>query len=225
MRKNEPTLREKLVQIAGVSAQDILNIVAKYFFLLSGTKLKNIPENSYSFSIQDWFEYQPNLFKPTWPFKRIDLSNHNINNLEGIDTIPDIETVAILNLNNNQITQIPSGLLHLNNLKVLRLANNQINTIPKDISQLRNLAHLNLNNNQIREVPAIINSLITLEELYLEHNAIDRINPTLFNSMYAPIGNLIYLKLGGNRLTQQNKDAIRNIVARYPYRWEVHLSL
>jgi len=223
--KNEPTLREKLVQIAGVSAQDILNIVAKYFFLLSGTKLKNIPENSYSFSIQDWFEYQPNLFKPTWPFKRIDLSNHNINNLEGIDTIPDIETVAILNLNNNQITQIPSGLLHLNNLKVLRLANNQINTIPKDISQLRNLAHLNLNNNQIREVPAIINSLITLEELYLEHNAIDRINPTLFNSMYAPIGNLIYLKLGGNRLTQQNKDAIRNIVARYPYRWEVHLSL
>lgn len=191
--KKEPTLRKKLVQIAGVSAQDMLKIVAKYYFLISGTKLKDVSENSYACSILDWFSYKPELF--SFHHRKLNLDNRNINDLEGIDTIPSIESVEELYLNNNQITQIPSGFLHLNNLKVLGLAKNQIAAIPQDISLLKNLYALYLSYNKIIHIPDSFFDLSKLKLLYLDHNQITEISDRI-----SQLQNLVNLDLSNNQI-------------------------
>lgn len=244
--KKESTLREKLVQIAGVSAQDILKIVAKYYFLISGAKLKDAPENSAAYSILDWFAYRPELF--TFNQHNLNLENRNINDLEGIDTIPNIETVTNLYLNDNQITNLPAGLFNLTNLELLGLARNQITQIPEEISHLKKLDSLflsynkitrlpdsffdlnklqllHLNRNQITEISNKITQLQKLHVLNLSNNLIEQIDPNMFTHMYAPIGSLEYLWLANNRLTKQNKDALRANWYVYPYRLSSTLYL
>jgi Leucine-rich repeat (LRR) protein len=72
-----------------------------------------------------------------------------------------------------EITEIPSSIQNLCNLKVLDLSNNLIENLPEEIGCLVNLEILNLPDNQISGLPKSMNQLISLVVLNLSINYLD----------------------------------------------------
>ena len=192
--KKEPTLEEKLIQF-GASRKDILKLIAHYYYLITGKKLKEAPENSYDVSIQELLEYRPALLKIK--DKKLDLDNLRINNLEGIDSIPGIETATIIYLKNNLITHLPTALFNLTNMENLDLSENQIAEIPKEISHLVKLKRLTLVSNRIKHLPESFYNLVQLERLNLRHNRLEEVSSNI-----SQMTNLYLLNLSWNQISE-----------------------
>jgi len=109
-----------------------------------------------------------------------------------------------LNLSNNQLTQIPFGLLRLppeigqlQQLHSLFLFNNKLTQIPPEIGQLQQLQRLFLSNNQLTQILPEIGQLQQLQTLYLSYNQLTQILPEI-----GQLQQLRYLDLHYNQLTQ-----------------------
>ena len=67
-----------------------------------------------------------------------------------------MECLTELNLQHNQLTQIP-GLKSMPNLKMLNLSHNHLSSLPPDFGSMRNggtsLQLLNLSNNRLQAIP------------------------------------------------------------------------
>ena len=88
----------------------------------------------YGFSIQELLHN--NCIPQLSRFGYLDLSHKYINSLEGLQNIPDIQNVQILNLNNNELTSLsPELFAGLGRLEGLYLDDNQLN--PETITQIR----------------------------------------------------------------------------------------
>ena len=85
-------------------------------------------------------------------------------------TIEEILNLELLNLNNNQLIEVPKEIFTLTNLQELYLSSNKLTEVPKEIGNLTNLQELYLSNNQLTEVPKEIGNLINLQILYLDNN-------------------------------------------------------
>ena len=66
----------------------------------------------------------------------------------------DLEKVKKLNLNNNQLTEVPKGLEKLTQLEMLSLYNNQLTDV-KGLEKLTQLKFLHLRNNQLTDVKGL----------------------------------------------------------------------
>lgn len=75
-----------------------------------------------------------------------------------------------MQLQNNNIQELPSELWRLTSLEELNLGHNQLKSIPKKISLLVNLKELYLHSNQIDEIPSDIGKLPHLVVLDLTDN-------------------------------------------------------
>ena len=99
----------------------------------------------------------------------LDLSNQNLTSLPQ-NTFFNA-AIQELNLANNSLTgSLPGEIRFLKNLKVLNLSNNQFTEIPAEIGQLRNLEVLDLSNNQITGLPNELGNLENLKLLKLTGN-------------------------------------------------------
>jgi Leucine-rich repeat (LRR) protein len=79
-------------------------------------------------------------------------------------------SASALNLTESGLTQIPTSIGQLTNLKILDLSENRLSEIPASIGQLTNLQKLWLNNNQIKTIPISLQNLTLLQELDLRDN-------------------------------------------------------
>ena len=138
----------------------------------------------------------------------LSLNNMKINNLYGLQNIPNIKTVQSLYLGSNKLTTIQSNAFAgLPNLKELNLYNNLLSTIPtKAFAGLTNLKELVLMGNQLTIIPTkAFAGLTNLEELYLNNNLLT----TIQSNAFAGLTNLEGLYLRFNRLTAQAQKAIK----------------
>jgi internalin A len=85
-------------------------------------------------------------------------------------SIGQLESLTTLNLDNNQLTTLPSPIAKLGNLKWLYLSRNKLLQIPPEIGQLHSLIFLYLNNNHLTELPSEIEKLRSLQLLDLRRN-------------------------------------------------------
>ena len=70
----------------------------------------------------------------------------------------------MLNLSNNELTEIPKELGNLANLQALNLEGNRLTTVPKELGYLSNLKKLSLYDNvDLREIPRELTENETLE--------------------------------------------------------------
>ena len=129
----------------------------------------------------------------------LDFSNKNLTDLTGLQSIPNIDQITELYLNDNQLQTLPADIFNdLNNLDSLYLHNNQLTTLPADIfNGLNNLDTLSLYNNQLTTLPAgIFNGLNNLDTLSLYSNQLT----TLPADIFSGLNNLQHLYLSNNQL-------------------------
>ncbi|MCB0847741.1 MAG: leucine-rich repeat domain-containing protein, partial [Bacteroidetes bacterium] len=74
-----------------------------------------------------------------------------------------------LNLNHNQLKQLPEDILQLRQLQSLSLRYNGLDQLPESFGQLQQLKSLDLGYNNFSQLPDFIEKLTNLEKLYLEN--------------------------------------------------------
>lgn len=99
----------------------------------------------------------------------------------------------IIDLSNQNLTEIPSEVFRCANLRKLYIYNNKIRSIPSEIKNLKHLITLDISNNELGRIYAPIGSLKKLRILMLNKN-----NIKILPSQFAELRNLIKLGLSDN---------------------------
>ncbi|MDQ1591242.1 MAG: internalin [Pyrinomonadaceae bacterium] len=84
-----------------------------------------------------------------------------------------------LNLNGNQLTELPPEIGQLTTLRDLHLDRNQLTELPPEIGQLTGLTHLSLNGNKLAQLPSEIGQLTGLTDLYVSDNQLAWLPPQI----------------------------------------------
>ncbi len=124
--------------------------------------------------------------------KRLNLDNNEITSLPS--EIGQLTNLEQLNLDHNRLTVFPEGISNLTNLIELTMSENELASIAIDIKNLKNLKTLYLTDNKIHHLPSQIGELASLEFLALMNNLIPELP-----SEVGSLTNLRILDLTGNR--------------------------
>ncbi|MCF2947302.1 leucine-rich repeat-containing serine/threonine-protein kinase [Paraglaciecola aquimarina] len=113
-----------------------------------------------------------------------------------IEILSLADSLEILDLSNNKLSNLPKELAQLTKLKIIFASNNQFETLPEVLGECKNLEMVGFKNNQIKQVPA--NSLPhKLRWLILTDNEIQTLPVSLGERP-----RLQKLALAGNQLTE-----------------------
>lgn len=177
--------------------------IGRIYYLMTGNNLPNIDANDFRFSVRDYLDYRPEIIKERHLQKwNLDLSKLYLIDLDGLQDIPNLNNITILNLSHNNLTELlpDLGVIGLNNLTGLYLAHNQLSQLPATfLNGLNKLTFLALDFNRLFQLPAtIFQGLNKLQHLSLQYNQLTELPITLFQDL----SDLKDLKLNSNRLTQ-----------------------
>ena len=86
------------------------------------------------------------------------------------EEICDMTSLRYLNLQRNQLLELPENFGNLINLKILNLSYNKLEKLPTSFSNLENLEALNLGHNKIRQLPEDFGRLDGLRALNIGYN-------------------------------------------------------
>lgn len=234
--------QKEFARIDKDTRQGLLKEIARYYFLLTLKDLPIVNRDSYGFSVREYLDYQPALIERAkmtgklaevipaggvreFQVPKLVLSKGRINNLDGLQDLVSIDTIQILDLRENQITESSLSILNdLTNLRAIYLADNRIRELKHGIfNHLINLQTLFLTNNQLTEdslaglanlpklsmlelsgnqikvlLPNNFKGLSGLTLLYISHNQMREIRTGAFNELPA----LRRLDLGVNQLSE-----------------------
>ncbi|XP_005381833.1 PREDICTED: leucine-rich repeat-containing protein 69 isoform X3 [Chinchilla lanigera] len=84
-----------------------------------------------------------------------------------------LQNLILLNLNHNQLTQLPQEVNRLKSLTCLNVNCNQLTSIPRELFFLEDLSELHFNYNQLICIPEEIKLLKKLQKLLLARNNIE----------------------------------------------------
>lgn len=82
------------------------------------------------------------------------------------------EIACGLDLSNQKLSSLPSGISKLTNLNQIDLSNNNFSTFPTELLKLPNLYSIDLSNNQITTVPSEVFQDQSLQNLNLSQNPV-----------------------------------------------------
>ena len=114
--------------------------------------------------------------------------------------ITNMNTV-VLNLSRKNLTNLPSSIGKLKQLRILDLEDNRLNSLPSSIGNLKNLIYIGLEGNRLNSLPESIFKLKKLQELRLSQNYLESVPRQIGN-----LKNLTNLGLAGNKLTSIPKE-------------------
>lgn len=116
--------------------------------------------------------------------EKIDLANKGLTEFPSdLRGMPNLKS---LNLSNNKIQEIPAWISELGKLEVLDLRNNYIKSLGKEIGKLENLKCLYLRDNELIDIPFELSLLPQLVTVFVGGNKIEK-----FPSWFFEIENII----------------------------------
>jgi len=95
--------------------------------------------------------------------------------------IGDLVSLEKLYIGKNKLTKFPHSIGKLKNLKLLSAQYNEIDSLPSSIGQLQNLEQLILNQNKLTRLPSELGDLKKLEVLQLKFNALKTLPESIGN--------------------------------------------
>ncbi|XP_059730485.1 leucine-rich repeat-containing protein 69 isoform X2 [Bos taurus] len=128
-----------------------------------------------------------------------------------------LQSLILLNLNNNQLTWIPQEISRLKNLRCLSINHNQLASIPRELCFLENLSELQLNYNQLVCIPKEIKFLKKLRKLLLSRNNIKSLpefQDLKLREFYCE-GNPLFLKQPVSAIKQEDVWSLQEITSRF----------
>ncbi len=146
------------------------------------------------------FRYTPDIRKLPWvggyseregDVVGLGLARCNIQKLP-----PDIKSLAklaVLDLRENSLREIPSEVYYLSALEELRVSRNNLATLRPEVGQLQHLQILNAAENQLAELPASFAEMHDLRDVNLSRNKFSRVPPPLLQ-----VPNMEHLHLAFN---------------------------
>lgn len=177
--------------------------IGRIYYLITNKELPDTDKNNFVFSLRDYLDYRPEIIQQRHLKKwELDLSKLHLIDLDGIQDIPNLNNITILNLSHNNLTELlpDLGVIGLNNLTGLYLAHNQLSQLPATfLNGLNKLTFLAFDFNRLFQLPAtIFQGLNKLQHLSLQYNQLTELPITLFQDL----SDLKDLRLNSNRLTQ-----------------------
>ncbi len=139
-------------------------------------------------------KFPDDIFQLADSLEMLDLSNNNLSELP--DRFSQLKQLKIVFLNNNQFEAFPPVLAHCPQLSMVSFKGNQLKTItPAALSP--NFRWLILTNNQLTSLPGSIGQLSKLQKLMLAGNQLRSLPPEL-----AHCHNLELIRIAANQLTE-----------------------
>ena len=120
--------------------------------------------------------------------------------------IGNLTQLTHLDLSINKLTKLPKEIGNLTQLIELYLTNNKLTKLPKEIGNLTQLTYLDLSDNELTELPKEIGNLLQLIALYLHNNNLTELPKEIGN-----LTQLTRLDLSYNKLTKLPKE-IGNLI-------------
>lgn len=122
----------------------------------------------------------------------------------GLKQLPDnfLAKIAVcrgltsLNLQDNELEELPPQIGDLSELLELRVDKNRLKELPSTLAQLRKLQRLYAQDNQLPHLPSNLGNLVQLQELHLAKNRLGSLPGSL-----GSLSNLRQLNLQSNQLT------------------------
>ncbi|XP_034364884.1 toll-like receptor 6 [Arvicanthis niloticus] len=137
----------------------------------------------------------------------LDVSLNSLNSLEYDTTCAWAESISVLNLSSNVLTDSIFRCLPPK-VKVLDLHNNRIMSIPKDVTRLQALQELNVASNSLTDLPGC-GAFSSLSVLVIDHNSVSHPSEDFFQNCQ----NIRSLTAGNNpfQCTCELREFVKNI--------------
>ncbi len=132
----------------------------------------------------------------------IELNENQLKELP--ETIGQLTNLKNILLNKNQLKALPESIVKLTNLEWLCLYENKLTALPKIIGQLTNLKSLDLNFNQLTALPETIGQLTNLKNILLNKNQLKALPESI-----GQLTNLKWLLLYKNQLTELPESIVK----------------
>lgn len=117
-----------------------------------------------------------------------------------LNSISKLENLKVLNLDSNQVVNLPDCICNMKKIEILKLRMNKLEKLPESIGNFKYIKKLFLSKNKVRILPESIGNLMSLEELSLSYNNINHIPKSIENLL-----NLKVLDFGYNNLDKLGK--------------------
>lgn len=145
--------RNRIVEIPG----EIGQLSALKVLDLSGNKIERVPSEVGQLKALTTVNLSGNLLKEVdlSSLENLIVCNLSSNQLEKFPELPfsklEVQHLAEINLEKNQITEIPSTLVKQNGLRVLNVAENRIELVPQFLVKCPRLKEINLKENPLKD--------------------------------------------------------------------------
>uniref|UniRef100_A0A6A7G6D0 E3 ubiquitin-protein ligase LRSAM1-like n=3 Tax=Hirondellea gigas TaxID=1518452 RepID=A0A6A7G6D0_9CRUS len=103
------------------------------------------------------------------------LFDNALTSLDGGGDLGDLISIKFLDIHNNKIFELPSGIGSLKNLVKLDISCNTLKYLPNSVAHLKHLEEINLENNKFTTVPECLCALPVLQKILLGGNKIKKI--------------------------------------------------
>lgn len=188
-------------------SQEIVAQIARHYYLIYNQAIPGITI-PYGVSIRELLVL--NRLPEIPEYWEYDLSELRINSLDGLQDIPDIGKVKLLNLSHNELTEVKEGdFVGLGNLDELILSHNRLTKLPaKTFRGLGSLTSLVVSHNWIETMDVkALDGLGSLKRLDLSSNSLVDLAEQLFSGL----GNMEWLSLANNNLNVLTTKSFRDI--------------
>jgi internalin A len=173
---------------------------------LNDNKLQEIPPQLFQLQylehldLKNGFDGPPDQIAADWSslphLQELDLSHNGLSNGDFLSSLSHLKQLRILNIQHNNIQELPQLSDNFEALEQLFVNNNNIEQFPEQLVAFPKVKLLALNNNQINRLPEHFQGLEVLEILYLQNNSLEWLPEDI-----CQLSQLKELHLNDNKLT------------------------